>query len=365
MRFIGFILLLFLYLLAQLSFYLVLSLGFNLQQFLYMFAISLFFSILTYGGMDFVFRRHIMWMQENIKNAMNYIRDPHMRCLDEKIDSEFFKNLMEFFRKKQEEIKRDIAKRDEFIRWLTEEVNRCSYELNKKNKELIEKEKSIALGHLVATIAHKLGTPLNSISGHIQLILANNRIEYDIKNRLNIINQELQRIEKIIRQALDVLILERQKSEKIFIKEFLSDVVDFLMPSLKKEVENIEVNIDPNLSVIYSDPDMIREVLINLISNANESIEEKGFIKIIVGRIDEEMCYIKVVDNGIGISNELKERIFEPFFTTKHKGKASGLGLTICREIARALGGDIEVESTVGKGSVFTFKFRDKKEGRV
>ncbi|MCX7944645.1 MAG: ATP-binding protein [Deltaproteobacteria bacterium] len=304
-------------------------------------------------------------MIDNVKKAIDYIRNPYMRYPIEEATSEFMNNILEVLRKKEEEIKRDLAKRDEFIRWLTEEVNRCSFELNRKNKELIEKEKNIALWHLVATIAHKLGTPLNSISGHIQLILANSKIDYETRSRLSIISQELTRIEKIIRQALDVLILDKQKNERINLREFLSEIVDFLLPSLQKDVESIELNIESDFTVVYSDPDMLREVIINLISNANEAIQGKGLIRIVAGRIDNENCYIRVIDNGIGISSELRDKIFEPFFTTKHKGKASGLGLTICREIARAMGGDVEVESTVGKGSVFTFKFKDRREGRV
>ncbi|MCX7958547.1 MAG: hypothetical protein N3B13_05810, partial [Deltaproteobacteria bacterium] len=229
---------------------------FKPEYLIFISGISLVFSVITVAGMMFVFRRHLMWMRENVRRAMDYIRNPHMKYPEEVISSEFFNNILELFRQNQEDIKRDIAKRDEFIRWLTEEVNRCSFELNRKNKVLIEKEKNLALGHLVATIAHKLGTPLNSISGHIQLILANNRLDYETKNRLNIISQELHRIEKIIRQALDVLILDRQKTEEINIKEFLSEIIDFMLPSLQKEIESIELNIDPKLSVIYSDPDM-------------------------------------------------------------------------------------------------------------
>ncbi len=365
MKTAGFFIVFLLYFSSLVLFYIILPHDFQITYLAYIALISLVFSVVTYTGVIFVFGKHLAWMKENIRKAMDYIRNPHMKYPEEELFSEFFSNVMEMFRRNQEDIKRDIAKRDEFIRWLTEEVNRCSYELNRKNKALMEKEKNIALGHLVATIAHKLGTPLNSISGHIQLILSNNRLDYDTKNRLTIINQELQRIEKIIRQALDVLILDKQKTEKINVKEFLSEIIDFLLPSLQKEIESIELNIEPDLSVIHSDPDMLREVVINLVSNANESIHGKGFIRISAGKFSDGMCYIRVADNGVGISGELREKIFEPFFTTKHKGKASGLGLTICREIARVLGGDIVVESTVGKGSVFTFSFRDKKEGKI
>lgn len=349
--------------LSFVSFLLLLPVSITPYYLILAFFISLVSGGITYLLFFYAFKRHILWMQECVSRAMNYIKNPHMKYPEEEPPSDLLGNIMDIFKRGQEEIRRDIAKRDEFIKWLTEEVNRCSFELNKKNKELIEKERNIALGHLIATIAHKLGTPLNSISGHIQLILTGNKIDYDTKNRLNIINQEIIRIEKIIRQALDVLMFNNIKCEKVDIRALLSEVIDFLLPSIQKDVESVELKIDPDFPEIYSDPDMIREVVTNLISNANEAIEGNGFIQIVVERGNDNLCCIKVIDNGVGISADIKDKIFEPFFTTKHKGKASGLGLAISREIARALGGDIVVESTIGKGSIFTFTFKDRKEG--
>jgi len=346
-------------------FFMLVPIDFDIRYALYILEVSLVFSFFVYTVLMFVFRRYLKWMMENIKRAMDYIKNPNMKYPEERQSKEFIGNILEIFKKNQEEIYKDVAKRDEFIRWLTEEVNRCSFELNKQSKALIENEKNIALGHLVATLAHKLGTPLNSISGHIQLVLANNKLDYEIKNRLTIINQEIGRIEKLIRQALDVLIIDRHKTERINLKEFLSGVLDFLLPSLAKDMESIELNIEPDIADVHTDPDMLREVLINLISNANEAIQEKGLIKVLAGRLDKETYYIKVTDNGVGISCELKDKIFEPFYTTKQKGRASGLGLAICRDIARVLGGNITVESVVGKGSTFTFTFKDEKERMV
>jgi signal transduction histidine kinase len=180
---------------------------------------------------------------------------------------------------------------------------------------------------------------------------------------LKIVSNEISRIEKIIRQALDVLTLDRGKVEAIDIRELLSEIVDFMLPSLSRDAETIELVVDPDLKIVYSDGDMLREVVINLIANANESMEGKGFIRLSAGRRDDNKCYISVTDTGVGIPKELQEKIFEPFFTTKQKGRASGLGLTISKEIARLLGGDIEVESVVGKGSTFTFTFADRREG--
>lgn len=325
--------------------------------------VSLLFSAALFYLLVFIMRRYTGWMRVNIKRAISSIQDPHQKRIEEKISSDIFSNIVEIVRESHENTRRDIAKRDEFIKWLTGEVNRCSFELNRRNKEMIEKEKVMALSHLVATLAHKMGTPLNSISGHLQLILAGNNIDYDTRNRLEIVKNELYRIEKIIRQAMDVLILNRQKVEPVNLKYLLSETIDFLLPSLHQDVESIEMSIESDTPLVYTDPDMLREVVMNLISNAGEAICGKGFIKVSGGRRRDGLWFVSVQDNGIGISSELKDKIFEPFFTTKHKGSASGLGLAICKEIARAMGGDIEVESIIGKGSIFTFTFTDQREG--
>jgi len=363
MRLIGFVILFLITTIFVLLNFLFLPLKLEWRYILLFIGSSVVYSFITYLVMVFIINRHLKWMRENIQRAIEYLKEPHTKYPECGVASDIMFNLLEMFKQRQESVKRDIAKRDEFIKWLTEEVNRCAFELNRRNKEFMEKERSIALSHLIATLAHKLGTPLNSIYGHIQLLLNNNQLDYDTKSKLKIVSNEISRIEKIIRQALDVLTLDRGKVEAIDIKELLSEIVDFMLPSLSRDAETIELVVDPDLKIVYSDGDMLREVVINLIANANESMEGKGFIRLSAGRRDDNKCYISVTDTGVGIPKELQEKIFEPFFTTKQKGRASGLGLTISKEIARLLGGDIEVESVVGKGSTFTFTFADRREG--
>jgi len=107
---------------------------------------------------------------------------------------------------------------------------------------------------------------------------------------------------------------------------------------------------------VRADPALLRHVLGNLISNAVDAMPEGGCLTVRVGRQNGTVA-LAVSDTGVGMAPEQRRRAFEPFYTTKPRGKGTGLGLAISREIANALRGRIEVESTPGQGSTFTLTF--------
>jgi two-component system NtrC family sensor kinase len=113
----------------------------------------------------------------------------------------------------------------------------------------------------------------------------------------------------------------------------------------------IEITDEP--SDFMTDPGLLRQILLNLLSNAFDAIARDGHVTISASA-KNGMVAIAVSDTGAGISPEDQRSIFEPFYTTKGRGKGTGLGLAICRELTRALGGSIDVRSTPGKGSTFT-----------
>ena len=110
---------------------------------------------------------------------------------------------------------------------------------------------------------------------------------------------------------------------------------------------------DAALPVVYSDPSQLEQVLINIIDNALDAIGRNGEVRIAT-RKEGEGVAIVIADNGPGMDEATRQRIFDPFFTTKKVGEGTGLGLAICFSILEKLGGHINVESTVGKGTVFT-----------
>ena len=112
---------------------------------------------------------------------------------------------------------------------------------------------------------------------------------------------------------------------------------------------------DPTLRDIVTDPGLLRQIVVNLVSNAIDAVDKNGRIEIAARPIAEDVL-ISVRDTGHGIPPDDLRRIFEPFYTTKGRGKGTGLGLAICRQLTAALGGAISVESAPGQGSTFTVR---------
>jgi two-component system NtrC family sensor kinase len=138
------------------------------------------------------------------------------------------------------------------------------------------------------------------------------------------------------------------------INELIEDLVGgFLEREMK--VDDIEIirNFNHNIPTIQTDSNQLRQVIINLLTNAHDAIKPPGKITISTSS-DTENIYISVTDTGIGISQEKISKIFLPFYTTKPVGKGTGLGLSVSYSIIKNLGGTINVDSNIGHGTSFT-----------
>jgi len=129
---------------------------------------------------------------------------------------------------------------------------------------------------------------------------------------------------------------------------------------VEKEAQHRHITIrkqyQPALPVIYSDPPLLRQVILNLLNNAIQAIDRNGGVTIITQAAENKQVMLQINDTGCGIPKEHLAQIFDPFFTTKPQGKGTGLGLSICHGIIERLGGRIFVASEVGQGSSFTIK---------
>lgn len=263
-----------------------------------------------------------------------------------------------------------------FSQRLAQEIETATADLSKKNRELgqlnrllnelrrenASKVRLAALGQLAAQLAHEIGTPLSSVSGHLQLALSQKDLPPGLRDRMDVATREAARISGIVRDYLDsthALLPEQKVTSLALVLSEAVEVTRSVDPAGRRAVE-MDIGEDP--PELVTDPGLLRQIVINLLTNAFDAIDRGGRVTL-AARTDGEDVLIAVSDTGTGIQAEDVRRIFEPFYTTKGRGKGTGLGLAICRELVAALGGSISVESQPGRGSTFSVRL-PRKGGR-
>jgi two-component system NtrC family sensor kinase len=247
----------------------------------------------------------------------------------------------------------ELAKRNEELRLLNEA-------LFESQRQLGQSEKLAAVGQVTAAMAHQIGTPLNSISGYIQLILQDGNLQSKDRDRLQIIESQLDRLADSVKNLLSFTRQPKPQLKSLDMNGMLEELIRLSEPGfLARNVKPL-MHLSPDLPPILGDPTHLQTLFLNLITNALDAMPQGGVLTIKTRQVpsppsseDGERLEISVTDTGIGITEESKKRIFDPFFTTKKMGEGTGLGLAICEKIIKEHSGSIEVESEVGKGSTF------------
>lgn len=247
---------------------------------------------------------------------------------------------------------------------LEQKVEKRTQELRIAEAETARTEKLASVGLLAAGIAHELNNPLTGVLTFTTLLRKKLPDGNPDAEDLDLVIRETKRCATIIRRLLD---FAREKTpEKKFtdINQVIEDTTRIIeRPASFRDIE-IEMDLDPDLPQVWSDADLIKQVIMNMLVNAQHAIEHEGSITVRSRRLAEPkssepgapavpMVEVAIIDTGCGIPEKNLQRIFDPFFTSKEVGRGTGLGLSVSHGIVRAHGGAIEVESTVGKGSTF------------
>jgi two-component system, NtrC family, sensor kinase len=231
-------------------------------------------------------------------------------------------------------------------------------------RSLRQSEKLATIGQLASGLAHEIGTPLNIISGRVELIRRKMDDRQGMQKNLDIILRQTERITTFIQQLLGFARKKKPGQNPLDICSLLETTVDLLDHQIRKQRVRVVKHLETDLPFVIGDPDQLQQVFLNLILNAIQSMPEGGMLclaasvkeirrkGIEVPRRCMEVC---VEDTGVGMERAVLENIFNPFFTTKEKG--TGLGLMVTRGILRDHEGWIEVESEKGKGSIFKVYF--------
>ena len=252
----------------------------------------------------------------------------------------------------------------EWGRTLEAKVEKRTQELRIAQAEAVRGEKLASVGLLAAGIAHELNNPLTGILTFSHLIRQKMPDGSPDAEDLDLVIRETKRCAAIIRRLLD---FAREKTpEKKFadLNQIIEDTARIIeRPAHLRDIE-VTMELDRSLPPVWVDADLLKQVIMNMLVNAQHAIEEKGSITIRSRRCPDArrpepgaepvpMVEISIVDTGCGIPEKNLPRVFDPFFTSKEVGKGTGLGLSVSHGIVRAHGGTIEVESRVGEGSAF------------
>jgi len=232
--------------------------------------------------------------------------------------------------------------------------------------ETIEKNKRMAfVGQMASNLAHELRNPLMSLSGSIQMLRRSLSLKEEDERLINIAIRAKDRLEGVIRDFLFLSGQKERKIEKVDLNTLIAEQVETIKKDLAlKDSINLNVHI-PEGTIFIGNRDELRHLVYNLILNGIQAIGENGVVDILVGKekLDGgEGIKLVVKDNGKGIPEEEIDRIFEPFYTTKEKG--TGLGLAIVQMIVQTYRGKIHVDSSPGRGSVFTVRLPQGELGK-
>lgn len=248
---------------------------------------------------------------------------------------------------------RSMAERKRMEKELREHSERLEYLVEKRTSELQEAERMAAIGELAAMVGHDLRNPLTGIMGATYFLKKKYTSinDLDTEKMLEIIERNVEYSNKIVNDLLDY-------SKKIQPELYRMDLMGIVGDALESlEIpENIVVDLTKlGRMELEVDPQMMKRVFINMLSNAVDAMPEGGNIRI-ESREQGDKMEILLTDTGAGIPEDVLEHIWKPLFTTKAKGM--GFGLSICKRLVESQGGSISVENVEGKGTTFTISLR-------
>lgn len=234
-------------------------------------------------------------------------------------------------------------------------------EIKTTYEQLVHTEKLSALGKLTGSIAHEFNNPLYGVTSILEQLNDYNEFSKNDKELVVLAIKECDRMSNLIRKLRDFYRPSSGRAVEFNVNQIIDDMLLLMNKMLMKDHVSIVKHYARDVIVIKNIEDKIKQVLLNVIQNAEESItDDSGTIYIYTELLGENVL-IRIEDTGAGISEEDLSNIFAPFFTTKgHKG--TGLGLSVCYGIIKECGGNIYATSELGKGTRFTIELPIKGE---
>ncbi|MDY6824459.1 MAG: ATP-binding protein [Thermodesulfobacteriota bacterium] len=239
---------------------------------------------------------------------------------------------------------------------LIDNMDRTQNELQQSKEMLVNSEKMALVGKLAPVVAHSIRNPMTSINMRLFSLQRNLDLTETQKEDFQVVAEEMRRLDNIVQNYLEFSRPHKLKKEKLCISTVIDMTLELL--SYRLDLYNIRVTrqAEHTGALISADPELMKEVFVNLLVNACDAMENGGDItiaekEVVADNIGRAMM-VQVIDNGPGISSEMQARVLEPFETTKPEG--TGLGLFIATRIIKEHDGELQLTSNEGEGATFT-----------
>jgi PAS domain S-box-containing protein len=222
-------------------------------------------------------------------------------------------------------------------------------------------EANLAKSNFLAVMSHELRTPLNAIGGYVQLLQmeVHGPVTEAQQTALERIDRSQRHLLRLINDVLNLSRIEAGKVdyrvETVSVDEVVKSVLPMVEPQVEAKSLHLEVIVPTDLTA-RADREKVQQILLNLLTNAIKFTAAKGLITV-EAELDEKRTFLRVIDTGVGIPEDMLEKVFAPFIqvdaSKSRSAEGTGLGLAISRDLARGMGGDLFARSTVGEGSMF------------
>lgn len=259
----------------------------------------------------------------------------------------------------------DVTERQQLLESLQEtnrtleqalqQLHATSEEVRSTTQQLWQAAKLASVGELAASIAHELNNPLATISLRLESVLQQTSPDDPRRRPLEIIEQESERMSQLVANMLHFSRQGKEQVSSVNVVEEVQKTLELIEPQYRQRKIRVVQAFAPALPTIFADRQKLRQVLLNLLTNAGDAMLHGGTLtlRLAPATMDSDRPAVEMLfsDTGHGIPREHLHKIMDPFFTTKPEGKGTGLGLAICRRIIQEHCGTIEIESEAGRGT--------------
>jgi signal transduction histidine kinase len=329
------------------------------RQIVLLFTISTGFAFIIIGS--FLLTRYLVKPLERMIKATEDITEGCFPRNMEPTGRNEIGTLSASLSRMSDKLREDKKQIDQYI----ESLEESNTKLKKAQDEVLRSEKLASVGRLAAGIAHEIGNPIGIIIGYIEILRQDTSQKEGNLNTLKRVENEIMRIDKIIRELLGFSHPSKVTLHPIQVNPLIVETASLI--SHQKAFHNIDLDLrlQDGLPFITADEQQFQQVMINLFINAMDAMQGGGELTVTTEPCNDSQnpsntfsnasdVRIIVKDTGVGIEENHLNRIFDPFYTTKRPGKGTGLGLSICLRIIESFRGKISVKSSLSEGTTFT-----------